>query len=323
MTSTPSGNGYWLVARDGGIFAFGDATFHGSTGGLALNSPIAAMARSHSGNGYLLVAADGGIFAFGDATFAGSAAGLSLGASVVGITMNPMGPGYWLVTTAGGVFAYGGAPLYSQSGTGAPQGWMTGMAAASGEAGYWLANAGGGVFTFAPEHRAYADSLRPKADGASSIAADLFDRINAERAARGLDPLAWDVRLANQAAGWSARMPAVGFRHQDLAGILNSADYAGRYSHLGENIYHGGGTFAGAGPAHAGSVGFMNSSGHRANILQPGLTTIGIGAYCGPDGSLWVTEDFGTWNDWAAPVWNGATPGAPPIARPDLAGPHC
>ena len=27
MTTTPSGNGYWLVASDGGIFTFGDATF--------------------------------------------------------------------------------------------------------------------------------------------------------------------------------------------------------------------------------------------------------------------------------------------------------
>ena len=34
MAPTPSGNGYWLVASDGGIFTFGDATFHGSTGGI-------------------------------------------------------------------------------------------------------------------------------------------------------------------------------------------------------------------------------------------------------------------------------------------------
>ncbi len=26
ITSTPTGNGYWLVAADGGVFAFGDAT---------------------------------------------------------------------------------------------------------------------------------------------------------------------------------------------------------------------------------------------------------------------------------------------------------
>ena len=34
MAAPPTGNGYWLVAADGGIFAFGDATFFGSTGGM-------------------------------------------------------------------------------------------------------------------------------------------------------------------------------------------------------------------------------------------------------------------------------------------------
>ena len=34
MAPTPSGNGYWLVASDGGIFAFGDAGFFGSTGAI-------------------------------------------------------------------------------------------------------------------------------------------------------------------------------------------------------------------------------------------------------------------------------------------------
>ena len=32
MATTPDGKGYWLLASDGGIFAFGDAGFHGSTG---------------------------------------------------------------------------------------------------------------------------------------------------------------------------------------------------------------------------------------------------------------------------------------------------
>jgi hypothetical protein len=37
-------SGYWLVASDGGIFAFGDAVFHGSTGATRLNQPIVGMA---------------------------------------------------------------------------------------------------------------------------------------------------------------------------------------------------------------------------------------------------------------------------------------
>ena len=44
MAATPDGKGYWLVAADGGIFAFGDAGFYGSTGSLPLNKPIVGMA---------------------------------------------------------------------------------------------------------------------------------------------------------------------------------------------------------------------------------------------------------------------------------------
>ena len=62
----PSGNGYWLVAADGGIFSFGDATFHGSDRARRLNRPSSA-GRDPAGNGYWFVAADGGVFAYGDA----------------------------------------------------------------------------------------------------------------------------------------------------------------------------------------------------------------------------------------------------------------
>ncbi|MGP8006788.1 MAG: hypothetical protein ACLP2J_07135, partial [Acidimicrobiales bacterium] len=43
MATTPDGGGYWLVASDGGIFAYGDALFQGSAGSLTLNKPIVGM----------------------------------------------------------------------------------------------------------------------------------------------------------------------------------------------------------------------------------------------------------------------------------------
>lgn len=69
---TPDGQGYWLVAADGGVFGFGDAGFFGSMGGKALAKPIVAMTSSPSGQGYWLVASDGGVFSFGDAAYKGS-----------------------------------------------------------------------------------------------------------------------------------------------------------------------------------------------------------------------------------------------------------
>jgi ribosomal protein L24E len=85
MAATPDGQGYWLVASDGGIFAFGDASFYGSTGAMTLNQPIVGMRGTRDGNGYWLVARDGGIFTFGDASFYGSAGGLDLKQPVIAI----------------------------------------------------------------------------------------------------------------------------------------------------------------------------------------------------------------------------------------------
>ncbi|MFV1989301.1 MAG: transglycosylase family protein, partial [Acidimicrobiales bacterium] len=107
--ATASGRGYWLAASDGGIFAFGDAGFFGSTGAMTLNSPIVGGASSASGNGYWLVAADGGIFAFGDARFLGSMGATPLNRPVVGMSATKTGSGYWLVASDGGVFAFGDA----------------------------------------------------------------------------------------------------------------------------------------------------------------------------------------------------------------------
>ena len=91
MAATPTGAGYWLVASDGGIFAFGDAPFLGSMGGLPLDQPVVGMAATPTGRGYWLVASDGGIFAFGDAPFLGSMGGLPLDQPVVGMAATPTG----------------------------------------------------------------------------------------------------------------------------------------------------------------------------------------------------------------------------------------
>ncbi|MCP3857197.1 MAG: hypothetical protein GY698_21115, partial [Actinomycetia bacterium] len=48
IAGTPSGDGYWLVASDGGVFAYGDARFLGSTGSIRLNKPIVGMASTPS-----------------------------------------------------------------------------------------------------------------------------------------------------------------------------------------------------------------------------------------------------------------------------------
>lgn len=109
MSATPTGNGYWLVASDGGIFTYGDAKFFGSTGAMQLNQPIVGINTTPSGNGYWLVAADGGIFSFGDATFYGSTGDIRLNQPIIGMVSPEFPNGYWLIARDGGVFSFGGA----------------------------------------------------------------------------------------------------------------------------------------------------------------------------------------------------------------------
>ena len=127
MVPTPDGKGYWLIAKDGGVFDFGDAKFYGSTytygitglhGNRPLAAPIVGAAASPNGGGYYLVAADGGVFDFGDAHFAGSAYSIGytglhgsnpLPSPVSGIAPDPNGNGYWAITKSGKLLAFGSA----------------------------------------------------------------------------------------------------------------------------------------------------------------------------------------------------------------------
>ncbi|MEX6430478.1 MAG: hypothetical protein ACYCWN_03790 [Ferrimicrobium sp.] len=175
MATNSTGNGYWLVAKDGGVFNFGGAHFYGSTytygitglsGAHPLAAPIVGMAPSPSGNGYWLVAADGGVFDFGNAKFYGSTytygiTGLSgahpLAAPIVAMVPTPNGGGYWLVAADGGVFDFGNAKFYGSTyskgytglgGSHPLNGRIVGAVATPNGTGYWLVSSTGTVYNF-------------------------------------------------------------------------------------------------------------------------------------------------------------------------------
>ena len=147
IVDTPDNGGYWLVASDGGVFTYGDASFEGSLGGTHLNSPIVGMASTPDGQGYWLVAADGGVFNFGDATFEGSLGGTHLNRPIVGMAPTPDGGGYWLVASDGGIFTFGDAAFHGALGGIHLNSPIVGMAATPDGRGYWMVAADGGVFT--------------------------------------------------------------------------------------------------------------------------------------------------------------------------------
>jgi hypothetical protein len=152
MDATPTGNGYWIVAADGGVFAYGDARFHGSMGSVRLNKPVVDLARTPSGNGYWMVASDGGIFSFGDAKFRGSTGSIRLNQPVVGMASTPTGKGYWLVASDGGIFAFGDARFLGSMGSVRLKSPIVGIAATKSGKGYWMVAADGGIFAFGDAH---------------------------------------------------------------------------------------------------------------------------------------------------------------------------
>ena len=148
VAAHPGGNGYWILGRDGGVFTYGAAIFHGSTGGLTLNAPVVGMAAHPSGNGYWIVADDGGVFTFGNAQFFGSTGALRLNAPIVGIAATPSGNGYWLAARDGGIFAFGDAAFLGSAASPFLATTIVGIASTRASAGYVLAGANGALFSF-------------------------------------------------------------------------------------------------------------------------------------------------------------------------------
>jgi ribosomal protein L24E len=148
ITPTPTGKGYWVVYRDGGVHAAGDARNYGSMRGRPLARPVVGMAPTPNGRGYWLVATDGGIFSFGNAKFYGSTGAIRLNQPIVGMTASPTGRGYWFVASDGGIFSFGDAKFYGSTGAIRLNQPVVGMAAAPDGKGYWLVARDGGIFAF-------------------------------------------------------------------------------------------------------------------------------------------------------------------------------
>ena len=151
IVATPHGHGYWLVASDGGVFAYGSAQFFGSLPGLPASaqpgSPVVSLVPTATGTGYYEVTANGDVYAFGQAPFYGSMGGVSLAKPVVGAALDPETGGYWLVASDGGVFAFH-APFYGSMGGQYLAKPVVGMSYAPSTGGYRLVASDGGVFSF-------------------------------------------------------------------------------------------------------------------------------------------------------------------------------
>lgn len=116
----------------------------------------------------------------------------------------------------------------------------------------------------------------------------LFDSLNRERTARGLPALKWDERLARAARKHAEVMAEENIIQHQLPGEANLVTRAQNegvgFSHITENI----GKAVYAGEFHDG---WMQSPGHRANILDENIDSVGIAVVEGGE-LLFGAEDF-------------------------------
>jgi uncharacterized protein YkwD len=139
--------------------------------------------------------------------------------------------------------------------------------------------------------------LMPDDSNLGLLNASILCLVNGERADNGLPALNQVAELDQSSAGMCQRMVTEQFfahvtpdgktvvdRIKPTGYIPNGGDWV-----VGENLAWGSG---GLSTPDAIVNGWMNSPGHRANILNCGLRAIGVGMASGPGGPLW-TQDFG------------------------------
>ncbi|MFF3036134.1 CAP domain-containing protein [Streptomyces rubiginosohelvolus] len=123
----------------------------------------------------------------------------------------------------------------------------------------------------------------------ASARSEVLALVNQERAKAGCSPLTTSAPLTSLAQNFSEDMAARGFfDHTDPDGDTpwDRAAQAGVQGLAAENIARG------QADAQAVMEGWMNSEGHRANILNCDYKTIGIGVHEGSGGPWWV-QNFG------------------------------
>jgi hypothetical protein len=130
--------------------------------------------------------------------------------------------------------------------------------------------------------------LLATASSASAASADydFLSKVNASRSQHGLPALTMMSDLHSLATSWSAHMASGGCGGgADICHNPNLTSDVDNWQAVGENV--------GVGPdVNAIEDAFMNSPEHRANILDPDYTEVGIGTAVGKDGRLYVTQDF-------------------------------
>jgi uncharacterized protein YkwD len=128
----------------------------------------------------------------------------------------------------------------------------------------------------------------------SAMDMEMFNGHNLERARAGLPPLALDALLVSVAQRRASDMLSRGyFSHTSPTGetAFTLLSAAGRVNvAAGENIARN--NYPDAQAVSVALSGFMNSAGHRANILDPRFKYVGVASVIGADGMKYFAIIF-------------------------------
>lgn len=147
-------------------------------------------------------------------------------------------------------------------------------------------------------NRSYTDEdLRPRAERLlreiESLEAQCLDAVNRERQTRGLEPLEFSRELLPVARDYSRWMAEEKFfSHTDPQGrsVRQRVNDAGiKWRALGENLAYANGYIN---PVAASMSGWMESPGHRRNILDRAFRKTAIGVWIADDETVYFTEIF-------------------------------
>ncbi|MCW5958751.1 MAG: CAP domain-containing protein [Pyrinomonadaceae bacterium] len=151
------------------------------------------------------------------------------------------------------------------------------------------------ISVFADDH--FANSILFNGSSASKFSSSerkIFNLVNEERTKLKKGTLDWDTRLAALARSYSAKMANENFfGHRDSKGksLLDRINdfKISNWSGIGENLYSCEGYDD---PTQPAVNGWMNSSGHRSNMLKSSWKYTGIGVARSSTGKIYVTQVF-------------------------------
>lgn len=124
--------------------------------------------------------------------------------------------------------------------------------------------------------------------GQPDLETEVLVMVNQARATMGLDQLKQDAKLQFMARNYSKAMASAGVLSHDLGGgfQVRIGSSGVQWLQAGENIAEGYPTAQGV------FNGWMNSPGHRANILRPVYMLTGVGLFRDNRGTVWWSQEF-------------------------------